>query len=185
LNGRERVVQLVSEHTHDALPSFQFFLAKRLAQVRDDEELVRHAALAETAAAHAPAAQDSAVAGKRLRKRVRRAAVAHAQAVVEAQLLRRAQQRALQREREQTLARAVDETEPAFGVEGEDGNVNLRHHRAQQRRRFQSADAVLAHRLAERVYLAHDLAQRVEAPTAARAETVVALAQRGEKVRDR
>src|SRR5205807_1614282 len=51
--------------------------------------------------------------------------------------------------------------------------------------RFQSADAVLAHRLAERVYLAHDLAQRVEAPTAARAETVVALAQRGEKVRDR
>ncbi|PYS76671.1 MAG: hypothetical protein DMF66_13435 [Acidobacteria bacterium] len=134
----------MAEHAHDPLPGLQLLLAQGPAQVGDDEELVRDAALAETAPAHAPAAGGPAVAGERFRQCVRRLVVAHSQAVGESEFFGGATRGALRSPREQALARAVHQSQAASGVEGEDGHVNLRHHRAQERRRFQSAEAVLA-----------------------------------------
>src|SRR5581483_3664212 len=58
----EGVVQFVAEHADDALPRLQLLLAQRAAEVGDDDEVVRAAALAKFAAPHAPAADG---AGKR------------------------------------------------------------------------------------------------------------------------
>ena len=54
---RERIVHLVTEHAHDALPGVAFFFAQRLAQIGQHHQLVRHAMLAKSAPPHAPAAR--------------------------------------------------------------------------------------------------------------------------------
>ena len=87
---------------------------------------------------------------------------------------------------EQALAGAVHEPQRGARVEGEDGDVDLLHHRAQQRGRLERAEPLLAQRLGERVHLA-----RAPAPSASsrrparRADREVPLAQRGEQVRER
>ena len=83
---------------------------------------------------------------------------------------------------EQPLAGAVDEPQPPALVEGEHRDVDLRHHLAQQRRRLERVEALVAQRLGERVDLDHHLAERVAAARAARADREVALAQRREQV---
>ncbi len=40
-DGGERVVELVAEHAHEALPSADFLLAQRAAEIADDHEMVR------------------------------------------------------------------------------------------------------------------------------------------------
>ena len=55
LDRRQRVVQLVAEHAHQPLPGLQFLLAQGLGQIGDHHQFERQAALAELAAAHAPA----------------------------------------------------------------------------------------------------------------------------------
>ena len=54
-------------------------------------------------------------------------------------------------------------------VEREDGDVDLRHDRAQQSGRLQRAEPLLAQRLGERVDLEHDVAERIVCRGAARA----------------
>ena len=70
-------------------------------------------------------------------------------------------------------------------VEGEHRDVDLRHHLAQQRRRFERVEPLVAQRLDQRVDLDHDLAERIAAARAARADGEVPLAERGEQVRQR
>ena len=87
--------------------------------------------------------------------------------------------------REQPLAGAVHEPQRLRAVEGEDRDVDLHHHRAQQRAGLERAEALLVQRRREHVHLEHDFAERVVAARAARADREVALAQRGEQVRQR
>ena len=69
---------------------------------------------------------------------------------------------------EQPLAGAIDEHQPMVVVEGEDGHVDLGHHRSEQRRRLLRAEALHAKRLGERVDLQHHVrrADRCPAPRA-------------------
>ena len=68
-------------------------------------------------------------------------------------------------------------------VEREDRDVDLRHHLAEQRRRFERVEALVAQRLDQRVDLDHHLAERIAAARAARADGEVPFAERGEQVR--
>ena len=61
-DGRQRVVQLVAQHPHQALPGLQFLLAQGLGEVGDDHQFERQPALADSAPAHSPAPR---AAGKR------------------------------------------------------------------------------------------------------------------------
>ena len=86
---------------------------------------------------------------------------------------------------EQPLAGAVDEHAALLAVEGEDRDVDLRHHRPQQRARLERAEPLVVQRLGERVDFEHHRAERIVAAGAARADREVALAQRGQQVRQR
>ena len=84
-----------------------------------------------------------------------------------------------------TLGGAIDQAQLAFMVEGEDGHVDLRHHRAQQRGRLQRTQPLFAQRAAQRVDLPHDLAQRVVVGARAPAHREVAFAQRRKQIGER
>ena len=86
---------------------------------------------------------------------------------------------------EEPRAGAVDELQLVLLVEGEDRDVDLRHHLAQERRRFERVEPLVAQRFDQRVDLDHDLAERIAAAGAARADREVPLAERGEQVRER
>lgn len=49
---RERIVELVAEHAHEALPGWELFLAEGVAEIADDDELVRAPAFAKGGATH-------------------------------------------------------------------------------------------------------------------------------------
>ena len=72
-------------------------------------------------------------------------------------------------------------------VEGEDGDVDLDHHRAQQRAGLERAEPLVVQRRGERVDLEHHRAERIVAGVRgrARADREVALAQRRQQVRQR
>ena len=86
--------------------------------------------------------------------------------------------------RQQARAGAVDELQLAVLVEGEDRDLDLRHDLAQQRRRFERVEPLVAQRLDQRVDLDHHLAERVAAAGAARADGEVPFAERGQQVRE-
>ena len=139
--------------------------------------LVRPAALAERAAPDLPPAD---AAGKRGVDDARRLAV---EAVLQAELLGAPAEQALRRLREQPRAGAIDELQLCVLVEREDRDVDLRHHLAQERRRFERVEALVAQRLDQRVDLDHHLAERIAAARAAGADGEVPFAERGEQVR--
>jgi hypothetical protein len=103
----------------------------------------------------------------------------------EPERLRGAARHALRRHVEQPLARAVHQAQLQLVIEREDGDLDLLHHLAQQRRRLERAEPLLAQRLAERVHLEHGQAQRVVGGRAARPDRVVALQQCGQQVGQR
>ncbi len=82
-------------------------------------------------------------------------------------------------------AGAVHELQLVVLVEREHRDVDLRHHLAQQRRRFERVEALVAQRLDERVDLDHHLAERIAAAGAAGADREVPFAERGQQVRER
>ena len=86
---------------------------------------------------------------------------------------------------EKIFARAVDEPQAAIGIEGENGHVDFRHDRAEQRCRFKSAQALEAESFAERVDFKERFAERIIGPGAACADRVIAFPQRREQVRHR
>ena len=86
---------------------------------------------------------------------------------------------------EQAGAGAVDELQLAILVEGEHRDLDLRHHLAQQRRRFERVEPLVPQRLDQRVDLDHHLAERIAAAGAARADREVSFAERREQVRER
>ena len=91
----------------------------------------------------------------------------------------------LRRLTQESRAGAVHELELVFLVEGEDRDVDLRHHFAQQGRRLERVEPLMAQRFDQGVDLDHDLAERVAAARAAGANREVPLAERGQQVRER
>ena len=91
----------------------------------------------------------------------------------------------LRRLAQEARAGAVHELQLVLLVEGEHRDVDLRHHLAQERRRLERVEALVAQRLDERVDLDHHLAERIAAAGAAGADREVAFAERGEQVRER
>ena len=107
------------------------------------------------------------------------------QAGFQAQLRGRLAQQPLRGRRQQPLAGAVDQAQPPALVEGEDGHVDLAHHRAQQRGGLHGAQPLLAQRAAQRVDLAHHFAQRVVRARRTAAHRKIAFAQRRQQVGER
>ena len=85
---------------------------------------------------------------------------------------------------EQTLAVAVHQHQPALAVEREDRDVDLGHHRVQQRRRFLGAEPLRAQRVRQAVDLPHDDAEGVGVHREPGPNGEVAFAQGREQVRD-
>ena len=169
----------MSEHANDSLPRQALFVAECLAQIRQHHQLMRLAALPERRATQLP---PSGAAGEHRVDGSRRIA---AQALFEAELCARAAEEALAGLREQALARAIEQPQPVRLVEGEDRDVDLLHHRAQQRCRLERAQSLRAQRRREHVHLEQREAERVAVARAARARGEISLAQRSQHVRDR
>jgi hypothetical protein len=150
----------VGEDADEALPGGALLLAQGAADVREHEQMVREPALPEArppelvapGLAGAPGAGPPGAAGEDRLDGARRLP---AQAPGEPELGGGAAEEALGGLGEEALAAAVDEHEPVLGraVEGEHRDVDLRHHRAQQRRRLHRAEPLAAERLAEVVEL--------------------------------
>ena len=107
------------------------------------------------------------------------------QVVLESELLGVPAEQALGRLTEQPRAGAVDELELVLLVEREDRDVDLRHHLAKERGRFERVEPLMAQRLDQRVHLDHDFAERIAAAGAARADGEVPFAERSQQVRER
>ena len=86
---------------------------------------------------------------------------------------------------QEARAGAVDELQLVLFIEGENRDVDLGHHLSEERRRLERVEALVAERFDERVDLDHDLAERIAAAGAARANREVTFAERGEQVRER
>ncbi len=83
---------------------------------------------------------------------------------------------------EQARPGAVHELQLVIFVEREDRDVDFRHHFAQERRRFEGIEPLVAQRFDEGVDFNHDLAERIAAAGPARANGEVSLAKRREQV---
>jgi hypothetical protein len=169
----------VADHADQALPGLALLVAQRAAHVRENDELHRLAALAEAAAAHVEAAGRAGEGGVHDAGRLAR------DQAREPERLGVPADQPLGRSAEQPLAGAVQQLERERAVEGEDRDVDLLHHLAQERRGLERAQPLLAQRLRESVHLDERLAERVVAPADARAEREVFLAQRAQQVRQR
>ena len=180
LDRRERVVDLVADDADQPLPRLTLLVAQRPADVGEHQQLVRTAFLTERRAPHFPAA--------RCRRGTRRPRCA---ATCPSRQVRRPSSSAVRPSscsaglRQQPLAGAVDEPQRLRAVEGEDGDVDLHHHRAQQRAGLERAEALIVQRRGEDVDFEHHRAERIVAARAARADREVALAQRRQQVRQR
>ena len=163
LIGRQRIVELVAEHAHQSLPGLQFFFAQGARQVGDHQQLVRQAAFAKLAARNAPAAgcRPGKCAGRCGRLAFEELGQPESfGAGTSSRCVRRA-----------APAAARPRDSPGAGVlavEGEHRDVDLLHHFAQQRGRFERAQPLRAQRRAHGVDLLHHFAKRV-LPAAPRA----------------
>ena len=178
LDGAERVAEFVADDADEPLPRLALLLAQRPADVGDDEQLVPLPAEAERRASHVPAAGAA-------RQIERHDAARLAEPGVEAERVGRVAEQLLGGAAEQALARAVHELQASLRIEREDGDVDLLHHRAQQRRRLHGAQPLLVQRLGQGVDLGHHVAERIAGHGAAAANREVVLAQRRHQVGQR
>ncbi|MCA9634602.1 MAG: serine/threonine protein kinase [Myxococcales bacterium] len=179
LDRRQRVVDLVAEHPHEALPGLPLLLPQGPAEVGEDDQGVGEPALAEVAAAELPgprAAREDGQQGPRgvaleAGREAERGRVAAEEPAGPA---------------EEAGRRVVGEAEDPLRVEGEDRDVDLLHHLAEERVGFEGAEPLLAEGVGEPVDLAEHARERVVvALRDAGAEREVLLAEGGEEGRDR
>ena len=144
----------------------------------EHQQVVLLAAEAEGRAAHFPPA-DAAGHGEIDDARRLAEPVGHAQ------LHGRAPEQLLGGAAEQPLAGAVHQPQPLRRVEGEHRDVDLLHHRPQQRGGLDRAEPLLVQRLGQRVDLGHDVAERIAGRHRPPADREVVLAHRGDEVGQR
>ena len=94
-------------------------------------------------------------------------------------------QQLLDRPAEQPLAGAIHQPQLVLIVECKHRDVDLAHHRPQQGRRLERAEALVAQRVGKRIDLEQRLAERIVASRAARPKREIALAQRLQQIRHR
>ena len=140
--------------------------------------------LPERRAAHFPAARAARKGGL---GDPRRRAV---ETVAQPELRRRPPKKPIDRLLEQTLARAVHEPQRLRPVEGEHGDVDFDHHRAEQGAGFERAEALVVQHRRQHVHFEQHGAERIVldgagSARAARANRKIALAQRRQQVRQR
>ena len=164
LDRRERVVELVAEHAYQAMPGFALLLPERDIDIAQHDERVRQPALPERAAPHLPLA---AAAGK---SNVHHSGSAAVETRREADVVGRAPHQLLDGTPEQPLAGAIDQPQLVLIVEREDGDIDLAHHRPQQRRRLERAQPLVAQRVGKGVDLEQRLPERVIAGRASGAK---------------
>jgi hypothetical protein len=83
----------------------------------------------------------------------------------------------------QVFAVAIGEHQALMGIEGEDGDVDLRHHGPEQRGGLLRTEPLRAQRLGQGVDLQHHVPERIVGDRRPRADREVVFAQRGEQVR--
>ena len=176
LDRPERIAQLVADDADQPLPRLTFLLAQRPADVRQHQQVMGKPAKTKGGAPHFPSPARAAGLGdiddpRRL-----------AEPVGHAQLLGGASQHLLDGAVHQPFARAVGDAQMLRRIEGEDGDVDLLHHRAEQRRGFDRTEALLVQRLGEGVHLGKGGAERVVGIDRAAADAEVVLAQRRQQV---
>jgi hypothetical protein len=172
----------VPEDPDDALPGLTLFLAQRAPHVGEHQQLVREAPQPKGAAAQLP------LPGRPGEGRLDGARCLALEEGREAEGggggTQRGRRRGRRRGRgEQAFAGAVDQAELALAVEGEDRDVDLGDHLAQQRAGLQGAGVLAPERLGEAVDLGQGFAQGVAAAGDTAADGEVPVAQRAQEVR--
>src|SRR5688572_19666088 len=91
----------MSDHANQTLPNLPFFIAKRLAQIREHQEMMRQSALTKRTAAHVPSAD---AAGK---SKIENAFCIPLQTDRKVQFFRRSSQKSFERMAKQSFPRAI------------------------------------------------------------------------------
>src|SRR5438128_8063523 len=172
LDWRQRIVQLVAQHTQQSLPRLAFFFAQRLTQIRQYQQLVRQAAFAKDTTTHTPAAN---AAGKNHLQDLVTVRLPRLETNVETKLLAGSPQQACRRLSQQFLTGPVNQPQSLIRIKSKDSEIDLRHHGAQQRGGFHRSQPLLAQRLAQFVDFEHDLAQGVATRGTPTANRIVAF----------
>src|ERR1700730_40721 len=107
---------------------------------------MRQASLAKGTSPHPPTS------GSSRKSQCQRCVLVCIQTNLQPKIARAPAEQLVHRLSEQVLTGAIDQPQAPFGIEGENGNVDLRHDRPKQRRRFESAKALKTQCFAERVY---------------------------------
>ena len=178
-DGRQRVIQLVAQHAHQALPCLQFLLTQGLREIGNHQQFEGQPVLADACAAHAPAA---GAARKRGMQGGHRGTF---EADVEVQFGGALAQQALGGGGQQALTGAVHQAQAMVLIEGEDGHGDFAHHGAQQGGGLHGAEALFAQRAAQGIDLAHDFAEGVVGAGRAAAHRKISLAQRAQQIGER
>ncbi len=160
----------MAQHADQALPGAAFFFAQGAAHIRQHDQRVRHAVLAEGAFAHHPARI-----GSRVRKRDQRF-VSGFEAGIEFKLGRGLAQQPRGGLLQQALAGRIHQAQDVIRIEGEQRRVNLFHHAAQQCSGFDGLDALLGENVGEGIDFQCQLAQSVVRSSSAGAKRIVFLA---------
>ncbi len=176
LDRRERVVDLVREHTHDALPCELFLFAQRARHVTQHDQLVGPAVLSEFRATQLPSAC-------RARERVIESLCGRTLEVLrQPDLLRRATDERIGDRPDERCARPVHETQLAVRIEREDRDFDLGEDVREQGCRLDGGQPLPVQRLPQLVDLAHDVAEQVARVRARSSQRIVALAQCAKQV---
>ena len=176
LDRPQRVAELMADDADQPLPRLAFLLAQRPAHIRQHEQIMRQPAEPERRPSDFPSAGPAA--GGR--------DVDHARCIAkpftQRQLLRGPAEHVLHALAHQSLAGAVDDAQAMFGIESEDGHVDLFHDRAQERRGFDGTEPLFVQGFCERVDLNQRGAERIVRVRGAAANREVVFAQGGEQV---
>ncbi len=177
LNGRERIVQFMPKNANEPLPRFALFIAERPAQITQDDEMMWQAALPERPATQPPAP------GTTRKGQLHGVRGLAFQTGAQSQFLRGEAQQTPFRTAQQTFTGAIDQAQLAVVIEGEDGQVNLLHHGAQEGVGFQRAQALLPEDFTEGIDFNHHFTHGIVGSRPASAQRKVFLAQGGQKIR--
>src|SRR5262249_17747986 len=140
---RERVVDLVTEHAHETTPRLQLLFAKRLRDVRENEQRMRAPILTKRSAPYFPSPR---AARERYVHRARRFTD---ETVRETNLIGGSPEQTFGNMPEKALAGAVHEAQALVVIEREHGDVDVGHDRAKERGRLHRAEPLRAQRFAE------------------------------------
>src|SRR6185437_3289920 len=177
LDRRERIGKLMTEHADQTLPRNLLFFLQWQAYVRQHQEHMRSAILAEGGFAQQPAPGAGAGRVYRLVRRMEQ--------VFQAQFVCGSPDAAADGHAEELCAGFVDQLQDVFSIDGKKWRVHDFENARQQRSGFERVHPLFLQQVGDGVYLQGEFGKRVLRAGAARAERVITLPQRGNDVRQR